>query len=62
MQIKVCFTGGSLNQQQLKGGGVMGKISSEVTWSVRTYAGVWDDCYDEPLVGLCDCGNNCNCL
>ena len=25
----------------------MGKISSEVTWSFRTYAGAWDDCYDE---------------
>ena len=24
----------------------MGKISSGVTWSVRTYAGAWDGCYD----------------
>ena len=40
---KECSTGASLNQQQLKGGGVMGKISSEVTWSVRSYAGAWDD-------------------
>ena len=26
----------------------MGKTSAEVTWSVRTHAGAWDDCYDEP--------------
>ena len=31
------------------GDGVMGKISSGVTWSVRTYAGAWDACYDESL-------------
>ena len=30
----------------------MGKISSGVTWSIRTYAGAWDDCYDEPLIRL----------
>ena len=22
--------------------------SLRVAWPVRTYAGVWDDCYDEP--------------
>ena len=32
----------------LKGGGVMGKTNARVTWSVRTHAGAWDDCYDEP--------------
>ena len=26
----------------------MGKTSAEVTWSVMTHAGAWDDCYDEP--------------
>ena len=26
----------------------MGKTSARVTWSVRTNAGAWDDCYDEP--------------
>ena len=28
---------------------MMGRISYGVTWSVETYAGAWDDCYDEPL-------------
>ena len=26
----------------------MGKTNARVTWSVRTHAGAWDDCNDEP--------------
>ena len=26
----------------------MGQTSAAVTWSARTHAGTWDDCYDEP--------------
>ena len=26
----------------------MGQTSAAVTWSARTHAGAWDDCYDEP--------------
>ena len=28
---------------------MIGKTSTRVTWSVRTNAGAWDDCYDEPF-------------
>ena len=26
----------------------MSQYSAGVTWPVRTHAGAWDDCYDEP--------------
>ena len=26
----------------------MGQTSAKLTWPVRTHAGPWDDCYDEP--------------
>ena len=27
---------------------MMGQTSAKLTWPVRTQAGAWDDCYDEP--------------
>ena len=38
----------TLASNYLKEKGMIGRTGAGETWPVRTQAGAWDDCYDEP--------------